>query len=77
MKVSELISELEKLNPNEQVKIAVMPNIAYRIGNVKKVKRTIYLTEGDYKEFIPKSIVKQLGWDNRIHPVILEELDDY
>ena len=76
MKVSELISELEKLSPNEQVKIAIMPNIAYKIGNVIRVKRTIYLTEGDYKEFIPKSVVKQLGWEQRIHPRILEGLSD-
>ena len=76
MIVQDLIEELEKQNPNAQVMIAVIPNKAYRIGNVVNVKQKVYLTEGDYREWIPKATVKKLGWEDKIHPEILDGLSD-
>ena len=76
MKVKKLIEELKTINPDAEVMLAVIPNKALRISRVVMVKKTVYLTEGNYMKFIPKSTVKQLGWEYSINPEIMEGLQD-
>lgn len=76
MKVKDLICELENINPDNEVMIAVIPNKAFNIGKVTSIKKIVYLSEGNDMDFIPKSTVKKLGWENFIHPEILDGLQD-
>lgn len=75
MTVQELIDELEMMDPNAEVRLAMQPSwpFEYSIDQIAEVsvvnkfdeeveKKVLYLSEGSQLGYLPGHVGEELGW---------------
>lgn len=68
MTVEDLIYELQEMNPEAEVRLAMQPNwpFEYSIGDIVEVDfedgPVVYFGEGSQLDYLPGEACKELGW---------------